>query len=230
MLADARSTRLCLARKIKGQGYDVRSDGLGIGVMVAAECEAAVVVAHRSHAWTIGAITALRSSEMICASIVVLEVGGVADVRQALGAGAVDCLIGSVGEVTLRESLAAAIACTQRWRQRLQSTETQPATITQFEAATHAIVDHPRATVFEPARGDSEERIEVIVRRIGDESQLTPREHEVLYWLIQGHRYDDIATMLGVAPRTAKFHASNLLRKLELDSRHDLPRLLAREA
>lgn len=68
--------------------------------------------------------------------------------------------------------------------------------------------------------------IDMVVSRLADQGQLTARESEVLYWLLQGHRYDDIATVLGVTSRTAKFHAANLLRKLDLDSRHDLTRIV----
>ncbi|KIG17887.1 hypothetical protein DB30_02510 [Enhygromyxa salina] len=80
-----------------------------------------------------------------------------------------------------------------------------------------------------PAADRTSGCIEAAVCRLAGEKQLTPREGEVLYWLFQGHRYEDIATVLGVVPRTAKFHAANLLRKLELDSRNDLARLLAQE-
>ena len=61
------------------------------------------------------------------------------------------------------------------------------------------------------------QRVAAIVERLAASAGLTPREAEVLHWLLHGHRYDDIATVLDITPRTTKFHASNLLRKLELD-------------
>src|SRR5690606_30930431 len=82
-----------------------------------------------------------------------------------------------------------------------------------------------------PAPADNPEhaKIEAVVDRVSGDRGLTRRERQVLYWLLLGHRYVDIASVLGVAPRTAKFHAANLLQKLELDSRYDLARLLAEE-
>lgn len=54
---------------------------------------------------------------------------------------------------------------------------------------------------------------------------LTAREREVLELLLMGREHDDVATVLGITPRTSKFHHANLLRKLGADSRLDLLRL-----
>jgi DNA-binding CsgD family transcriptional regulator len=48
---------------------------------------------------------------------------------------------------------------------------------------------------------------------------LTPREIDVLHLLAYGHSNREIADSLFISPRTVNFHVTNLLAKLELDSR-----------
>jgi DNA-binding NarL/FixJ family response regulator len=58
-----------------------------------------------------------------------------------------------------------------------------------------------------------------------DEAGLSSREREVLDLLLLGRTYHDIGTVLQIAPRTAKFHQSNILKKLGAESRLDLSRI-----
>jgi len=53
----------------------------------------------------------------------------------------------------------------------------------------------------------------------GPIEQLSPRELEVLGLIAQGKENAEIAEKLGISPRTAKNHVSNILAKLELPSR-----------
>ena len=48
---------------------------------------------------------------------------------------------------------------------------------------------------------------------------LTPREGDVLRLLAQGRSNREIADSLYISPSTVNFHVTNLLAKLELDSR-----------
>jgi DNA-binding NarL/FixJ family response regulator len=48
---------------------------------------------------------------------------------------------------------------------------------------------------------------------------LKPREGEVLRLLAHGRSNRQIGDALFISPRTATFHVTNLLAKLELDSR-----------
>jgi DNA-binding CsgD family transcriptional regulator len=48
---------------------------------------------------------------------------------------------------------------------------------------------------------------------------LTDREAEVLLWIAQGKSNSEIAIILNISEPTAKKHVSNLLEKLELDTR-----------
>jgi DNA-binding NarL/FixJ family response regulator len=57
--------------------------------------------------------------------------------------------------------------------------------------------------------------------------QLTPREQEVLRLLARGYSYREIASELFISIKTVETHASNVLRKLQLSSRHQLTRWAA---
>ena len=56
---------------------------------------------------------------------------------------------------------------------------------------------------------------------------LTPREREVLRLLARGYAYKEIASELFISIKTVETHASNVLRKLQLSSRHQLTRWAA---
>ncbi len=51
---------------------------------------------------------------------------------------------------------------------------------------------------------------------------LTPREKEILRLLVEGYSNKEIAERLVVSPSTIHSHQSNLMRKLNLSSRHEL--------
>ncbi|HEX4109454.1 MAG TPA: response regulator transcription factor [Solirubrobacteraceae bacterium] len=51
---------------------------------------------------------------------------------------------------------------------------------------------------------------------------LTPREREVLQHLARGYLYKEIARRLGISVKTVEAHASAVLRKLQLSTRHEL--------
>ncbi|HVI00681.1 MAG TPA: LuxR C-terminal-related transcriptional regulator [Enhygromyxa sp.] len=198
--------------------------------------DAAVLIARRNAGWCTTLLGDLQSIELACASLVVLDIGGPEAIVEVLRRGAVDCLVQPVSEPELVESVSTVIEATRRWRARFSrarlTATAEPRAPTRVAAT---------ARVFEPSEppgsaastdeacSNDDAKIGAVVERVGQQSGLTPREREVLYWLLLGHRYVDIASVLGVAPRTAKFHAANLLHKLELDSRYDLSRLLAEE-
>lgn len=52
---------------------------------------------------------------------------------------------------------------------------------------------------------------------------LTTREREVLHLAAEGYSSTEIATRLGISPRTAETHRANLMRKLGLHTQTDLP-------
>jgi DNA-binding NarL/FixJ family response regulator len=53
-------------------------------------------------------------------------------------------------------------------------------------------------------------------------SQLRAREREVLELMVAGMRNRDIAERLFITVRTVKFHVSNILRKLDVQSRAEV--------
>jgi len=60
-----------------------------------------------------------------------------------------------------------------------------------------------------------------------DLDQLTPREREVLQHLARGYMYKEIARRLEISAKTVEAHASAVLRKLQLSSRHEISRWAA---
>jgi len=61
-----------------------------------------------------------------------------------------------------------------------------------------------------------------------DLDQLTRREQEVMRYLARGYAYKEIARELSISLKTVESHASAVLRKLQLSSRHELTHWVAR--
>jgi two-component system response regulator NreC len=57
---------------------------------------------------------------------------------------------------------------------------------------------------------------------------LTNREREVLHLAAEGRTNADIASRLGISPRTVEIHRTNMMRKLGLHSEHELIRYALR--
>jgi len=64
------------------------------------------------------------------------------------------------------------------------------------------------------------------VDELAERADLSPREREVLSYLLLGRVVEDIAQLIGIASRTVKYHQANVLQKLGAESRADLLRLL----
>jgi DNA-binding NarL/FixJ family response regulator len=52
--------------------------------------------------------------------------------------------------------------------------------------------------------------------------QLSAREREVMRFLARGYSYKEIAAQLHISVKTVETHASAVLRKLQMSSRHQL--------
>lgn len=50
---------------------------------------------------------------------------------------------------------------------------------------------------------------------------LTEREREIVRLLVEGYDNKEIAQQLNIAPKTTAFHITNILKKLEVKSRHE---------
>lgn len=57
--------------------------------------------------------------------------------------------------------------------------------------------------------------------------QLTPRERDTLRQIARGYTYKEIGERLYISPKTVETHVSSVLRKLQLDNRHQLSRWAA---
>ena len=67
---------------------------------------------------------------------------------------------------------------------------------------------------FSRASGDA-----LLLEETRDEVALTPREREVLGWVVQGKTNPEIAEILCVAPRTVRKHLENVFVKLGVHTR-----------
>jgi DNA-binding CsgD family transcriptional regulator len=61
---------------------------------------------------------------------------------------------------------------------------------------------------------------------LAEGAKMSTREKAVFELLVMGRSLDEMARVLGISPRTVRFHQTNLLDKLGADSRLDLLRLL----
>jgi DNA-binding NarL/FixJ family response regulator len=57
-----------------------------------------------------------------------------------------------------------------------------------------------------------------------DHDRLTEREREVMRLIARGYAYKEVAKELFISIKTVETHMSNVLRKLQLSSRHELTR------
>jgi len=74
---------------------------------------------------------------------------------------------------------------------------------------------------------DAENRAQLTERKTIYEhiKNLTPREHEVMTWVITGMLNKQIAAELGISEETVKIHRGRVLHKLEVDSIAGLVRI-----
>jgi DNA-binding NarL/FixJ family response regulator len=76
--------------------------------------------------------------------------------------------------------------------------------------------------------------IEGYKQKTGEEGdpycQLTDREREMLKLIAEGHTVREIADMLLISPKTAEWHKSNLMNKLNIHNRTDLIKFAIRKA
>ncbi len=80
-----------------------------------------------------------------------------------------------------------------------------------------------------PTAGDNDVRLteaERLAKQLAQRAGLTDREEETLADMLAGRQYSDIAARFQISPNTVKYHARNVLRKLNLKSRNELVRLL----
>ena len=88
-------------------------------------------------------------------------------------------------------------------------------------------VPESAASATPPGLGDGQRlKIQQRIAALGKSTKLTEREAQILELLCLGGNFDDIASRLGISPRTVKFHQENVLRKTGSSSRVELFRKL----
>lgn len=60
-------------------------------------------------------------------------------------------------------------------------------------------------------------------------NKITPREKEVLALVVQGYSNEEIGKRLNISKHTAKAHISEILRKMDLQTRAELCFLAGKE-
>lgn len=78
------------------------------------------------------------------------------------------------------------------------------------------------AIAFDLDNRKAQERVEVIKSRL---ATLTPREHEVLQFVLKSTANKVIASELGISVKTVELHRSNLMSKMQASSITELVRL-----
>ncbi len=87
-----------------------------------------------------------------------------------------------------------------------------------IQARLRELADRARIPISEPADGTPQ-------AAYGELPGLTPREREILEYVIAGRTYGEIARALVISEKTVSSHISNLLRKTGASNRLDLSRL-----
>lgn len=52
------------------------------------------------------------------------------------------------------------------------------------------------------------------------QASLTPRETEVMEWILEGKANTDISKILGISPRTVEKHCERIFQKLGVENRY----------
>ncbi len=141
----------------------------------------------------------LRAREPTCSATVVATLPDQGLARQYREQGAFRFITKPLSSMQVLTLVHATILDSQRWRQAGDSD------LTESEVPPPVIVD------FDPAA----DRLRYI-------ANLSPTEREVAYWVLQGKRDSEIASLLGRAERTAKRHVGQVLSKAGVKNRASL--------
>lgn len=91
-----------------------------------------------------------------------------------------------------------------------------------FELVASLVIQHQQQLPFQQAGSCPEhDYIETFYRRFGSEV-CTPREHEVLCYMLQGYCVKTIASQMQLGLETIKMHRKNLYAKLHIGSHPEL--------
>jgi DNA-binding CsgD family transcriptional regulator len=144
---------------------------------------------------------------------------------------AVDWRNKSFGDVFSRWVQTSASELVGRAWQLATTRPMRAAPVYQASGASAAYDDEPGESPISDDLDDQgrtlDELLEQRVERLAAAARLSPRERQVLNFVLLGRHADDIASVIDIAPRTARLHVSHLLTKLGAESRLDVFRVLS---
>lgn len=151
-------------------------------------------------------VSSLASREPYCSSLILTACGNRNLAQEYRGRGAFRYAGKPIGGVQLLSHVQATIADTHRWRvageDSVERASEPPAVVVDMEQAA--------------------DRLRYVAK-------LSPTERDVAYWVLQGKRDAEIATLLGRAERTAKRHVGQVLAKAGVQNRASLWAFLGKD-
>jgi DNA-binding NarL/FixJ family response regulator len=186
--------------------------------------DAAVVDADLPGDGIAAVVHALRGVERPCLAVGLCSSVSQADRQRAVAAGVIDLFLPPHRPDTFVDALHHCAMATAHLRAKLGNgvAPLEPPPIPLLRRPPHAVGSGPRRLV-DPARqrrSDLEGRVIALASGRG----LSDRELCVLRYIAMGYRYDEIAAVMVISPRTVKMHAFNVRKKVGASDRYHLLR------
>jgi DNA-binding NarL/FixJ family response regulator len=161
----------------------------------------------------------LRRHSSPCLAVMRSELRDRASAYEIIAAGAVEPLFSTYRADVVADAVERVVGATREVRAQLAAVDL-PQAVAREQTAQPARRSSPRVRTKPSATIAVQGAVESLATRV----PLTPRERVVLRFIAMGYRYQDIGAELEISARTVKMHASNMRRKLGVDSRHELLR------
>lgn len=168
-------------------------------------------------------VYALRGGALPCSAVVMTGDPDRDVVHTSIMAGVSDFLVKPFKQPVLLASIARAIEHTRVWRFRLAS-HLDRSSLVDWRAFEGYTTPGNEAAAGGAMTGALD--LDGTVIRLARRGNLTARERETVELLLRGYRNEEIAAALSISGHTVKYHVRNILRKLSLETRTDLFRLL----
>lgn len=167
----------------------------------------------------------LREAPTPCSALLITGSRSPAIGREAIAAGAEDCLVKPFSPPDLLDSLARTVARTMAWRQRLAAWDAQAAVparssrrVLDAEAESQRAPRPLQETLELPPGTDLGGVLESLVR----DGNLSDQQREVLRMLLDGASMREISEAVDISPRTVKYHAAIIYDRLGVANKSEL--------
>jgi NarL family two-component system response regulator LiaR len=170
-------------------------------------------------------VALLRTLDPPCSALMITGFDDRKAAHESIAAGADDFLLKPFTAEQFLTAVADTIEKTARWRERIEVEPTRSAEADAKSKEKPSRASRPRSKP-EPISTATlgvlnlEQCTDELVAR----GNLTLREREIVKLLLVGRTNKEIADKIGATERTAKFHVSNILDKLGMNSRSELLR------